>query len=431
MCTHAFIPDDILELILVRLDSTACLIRASSTCKRWRRLIAGEGFLRRFRLIHGPPIAGTYHSNARSAHPEALPGFVPSPSSGIDGRHFSLNFLLGTRNSGSSFAWILKDTRAGLVLLERRRVVGRYQQDFVICEPLSRRYEVIPPLYMAPWDYRTEAFLLDGDDSSSMAMPDGSGSSIGLSNFRVLCVASIGGCEAGVFTSGGWRTISIHGQSKFRYFDLMGHSKGKIYWWVQGSMAVVVDRATADLASFMLRIRDSGVEGLYDHRRATVTTGRDGEARIAVSRHYSGDVKVFAARQVLAAGGSEWVLEKTIRLPAAATLPDGQWPISCWRFRDPAPAASCKRKGTVFIESGGWLLALDLDSEIIKIERALKLGYPLELPIFHGLQRCVRAGSPAVSLVIMIVDGSLILCSKIEPRPCPVCLICLLMFCSS
>ncbi|CAN6334394.1 unnamed protein product [Urochloa humidicola] len=206
MCTHAFIPDDILELILVRLDSTACLIRASSTCKRWRRLIAGEGFLRRFRLIHGPPIAGTYHSIARSAH-EALPDFIPSPSSGINGRHFSLDFL---RNS--SVEWVLKDTRASLVLLERRRLSGRYQQEqaFVICEPLSRRYEVIPPLYRAPWDYRTEAFLLDGDDSSSMATPDGGGSGIGLSNFRVLCVAYIGRCEVGVFTSGSWRTISIH-----------------------------------------------------------------------------------------------------------------------------------------------------------------------------------------------------------------------------
>ncbi|CAN6356494.1 unnamed protein product [Urochloa humidicola] len=389
MCTHAFIPDDILELILVRLDSTACLIRASSTCKRWRRLIASEGFLRRFRLIHGPPIAGTYHSIARSAHPEALPDFVPSPSSGINGRHFSLDFL-----RDSSFEWVLKDTRASLVLLERRRLAGRYQQeqDFVICEPLSRRYEVIPPLYRAPWDYRTEAFLLDGDDSSSTVMQDGSGNGIGLSNFRVLCVASIiGGCEAGVFTSSGWRTISIHGQSKFRYFDLMGHSKGKIYFWVQGSMAVVVDRATADLASFMLRIRDGGVEGFYDHHRATVTTGRDGEARIAVSRHYSGDMKVFAARQVLA-GGSEWVLEKTIRLPAAAT-PDRQWPNSCWRFRDPTPAASCQRKGKVFIESGGWLLALDLDSEIIKIERALKLGYPLELPWPPALRACRQPGT--------------------------------------
>ncbi|CAO2164183.1 unnamed protein product [Urochloa humidicola] len=89
MCPHAILHDDILELILARLDSTAWLIRASSTCKRWRRVVAGVSFLRRFRSIHGPPIAGTYHNSP--------PGFVPSPSSGINGRHFSLDFLPGMR----------------------------------------------------------------------------------------------------------------------------------------------------------------------------------------------------------------------------------------------------------------------------------------------------------------------------------------------
>ncbi|CAL4906052.1 unnamed protein product [Urochloa decumbens] len=386
----------------MRLDSSACLIRASSTCKRWRRVVAGVGFLCRFRSVHGPPIAGTYHSHSivtLLAQPAALPGFVPLPSSGINGRHFSLDFLLDTGDIfGNSFAWTLKDTRADLVLLEHRKLAGPYpyQQVLVICEPLSRRYEVIPSPYWTPrgYRYRIEAVLLDGDDNSSMAMPDGAVTGIGLSNFKVLCVAyNNGGCEAGVFTSGGWRKISIHGQSNFRYFDLMGHSEGKIYRWVQGSMAVVVDSATADLASFVLRIRDGGVENIYDHHRATVTTGRDGEARIAICRrHYGGDMKVFAARQGVLAGGSEWVLEKTIRLPAAAT-PYHQWQNSNWRFRDPSPAASCQRKGTVFIEVGGWLLALDLDSETIKIETDLKLGYPLELPWPPALRACRQPGT--------------------------------------
>ncbi|CAL4898717.1 unnamed protein product [Urochloa decumbens] len=372
MCTHA-LPDDILELILVRLDSTACLIRASSTCKRWRRVVAGVGFLRRFRSIHGPPIvAGTYDDGAR---------FTPTPSSGIDGRHFSLDFLPGEQQAP-------------------------YKQDLVICDPLSRRYEIIAPFYRATWFPHNKAFLLDGDSSKSSSMAMAEGGSIGLSNFRVICVAFTvgpggGGYEAFVFTSGsscGWRTIRIHGQSNFRCFSLMGHSKGKIYWWVDGGMAVVVDRETADLASFVLR---DGVEGFGDGSyEATVTTGRNGEARIAVRRIYRGNdyVKVFAARQQeLAARGIEWALEKTIRLPAAAT-PGGQWHDGCWSFSkaQTLAAASCRRKGTVFVRlpAEGLLLALDLDSETIEPESALsKFGYPVELPWPPVLRACRQPGT--------------------------------------
>ncbi|CAL4906033.1 unnamed protein product [Urochloa decumbens] len=399
MCTHA-LPDDIPELILVRLDSTACLIRASSTCKRWRRVVAGVGFLRRFRSIHGPPIvAGTYDDGAR---------FTPTPSSGIDGRHFSLDFLPGNTRSSSSFAWVFKDTRAGLVLLERndRGAAGPYKQDLVICDPLSRRYEIIAPFYRATWFPHNKAFLLDGDSSKSSSMAMADGGCIGLSNFRVICVAFTvgpggGGYEAFVFTSGsscGWRTIHIHGQSNFRCFSLMGHSEGKIYWWVDGGMAVVVNRATADLASFVLR---DGVEGFGDGSyEATVTTGRNGEARIAVRRIYRGNdyVKVFAARQQeLAARGIEWALEKTIRLPAAAT-PGGQWHDGCWSFSkaQTLAAASCRRKGTVFIRlpAEGLLLALDLDSETIEPESALsKVGYPVELPWPPVLRACRQPGT--------------------------------------
>uniref|UniRef100_A0A0E0GNG0 F-box domain-containing protein n=2 Tax=Oryza TaxID=4527 RepID=A0A0E0GNG0_ORYNI len=42
--------DDLLDSILLRLDSPVCLIRAASVCKRWRRVAAADdaaGFLRR------------------------------------------------------------------------------------------------------------------------------------------------------------------------------------------------------------------------------------------------------------------------------------------------------------------------------------------------------------------------------------------------
>ncbi|TVU09185.1 hypothetical protein EJB05_42632, partial [Eragrostis curvula] len=56
-------PDDIVGLILLRLDSQVCLLRAASTCRRWRPIITGAVFLRRFRSLHEqPPVAGSYYN---------------------------------------------------------------------------------------------------------------------------------------------------------------------------------------------------------------------------------------------------------------------------------------------------------------------------------------------------------------------------------
>ena len=43
--------DDTLVLILERIDSPVSLLRAAATCRRWCRVIADAGFLRRFRVI--------------------------------------------------------------------------------------------------------------------------------------------------------------------------------------------------------------------------------------------------------------------------------------------------------------------------------------------------------------------------------------------
>jgi hypothetical protein len=83
--------DDTLVLILERIDLLVSLIRAASTCRRWRRVIADAGFLRRFRSLHGPPVAGHYYNHYRIHDATDSPSFVPSSS--IDARHFSLDFI--------------------------------------------------------------------------------------------------------------------------------------------------------------------------------------------------------------------------------------------------------------------------------------------------------------------------------------------------
>lgn len=115
---------------------------------------------------------------------------------------------------------------------------------------------------------------------------------IGLSNFRIICVAVVSSSyvsayQAGVFTSddSSWRTICIHGQSRFRQFNLLGHSKGSIYWWVNDRMVVAVDTTTAELTPSVL----PEVQGLNVNHNMTVTTGRDRVTRILLSKPYGFD----------------------------------------------------------------------------------------------------------------------------------------------
>ncbi|CAO1939551.1 unnamed protein product, partial [Urochloa humidicola] len=50
--------DDALGLVLERVDSHVSLIRAAAVCRRWRRAITDAAFLRRYRSLHAPAVAG-------------------------------------------------------------------------------------------------------------------------------------------------------------------------------------------------------------------------------------------------------------------------------------------------------------------------------------------------------------------------------------
>ncbi|TVU49449.1 hypothetical protein EJB05_00762, partial [Eragrostis curvula] len=96
--------DDMVDLILERIGSHVSLIRAASTCKRWRRVIANAAFLRRYRSLHAATVAGAYYNHT----PMQGPVFVPSPSIPIDGRRHSLGFL---PHHGKNKSWAVVDSR--------------------------------------------------------------------------------------------------------------------------------------------------------------------------------------------------------------------------------------------------------------------------------------------------------------------------------
>nr|CAB3455550.1 unnamed protein product [Digitaria exilis] len=57
------LPEELVEEVLLRFppDDPACLVRAALVCRRWRRLICGPRFRRRFREFHrAPPMLGFF-----------------------------------------------------------------------------------------------------------------------------------------------------------------------------------------------------------------------------------------------------------------------------------------------------------------------------------------------------------------------------------
>ncbi|CAN6329608.1 unnamed protein product [Urochloa humidicola] len=108
--------DDALGLVLERVDSHVSLIRAAAVCKRWHRAIAKASFLRRYRSLHAPAVAGYYENAARR---NDGPVFVPLSPPVVDARHFSLDFL-----PGGAEPWAIWDSRGSFLLVFRKGTRG-------------------------------------------------------------------------------------------------------------------------------------------------------------------------------------------------------------------------------------------------------------------------------------------------------------------
>ncbi|KAF7112036.1 hypothetical protein CFC21_111974 [Triticum aestivum] len=169
------LPDHLTEDILLRLTTAADLARASMAGPSLRRLIADHSFLRRFRTLHPPPLLGILSD-------PFLPAQPPHPSAAaarsLAGTDFSCSFLPSREQ-----LWIRHDFRDGRALLcvapDDRCLVT----DVAVCDPLHRRYLLLPPVPQDLSDlvYYCEPFLAPaGGDEVPADAPF---------RFRVMCLA--------------------------------------------------------------------------------------------------------------------------------------------------------------------------------------------------------------------------------------------------
>ncbi|CAN6217324.1 unnamed protein product [Urochloa humidicola] len=298
------IPDEVLELIFVRVASPNCLVRSASVCKRWLAVVSNAGFLHRFRSVHGPVTAAGVYKDERWLHSAEtnidpyLPKFVPLQPSPLD-------FLPG---SGTRpWAWRIRDSRGGLLLLDKG--LGycpgfSFGDMMIVCEPATRRYQRIA-VHAAFPDCAFHgvecAYLADGEE----------GGGNGLLNFRLVLLlttyCSNHGCgrrlHAAVLMPGGgsWRKVCIDQQQMSL---MVGLTKGCVYWYAGGRTVVALDRSTAEISSFVLPdIQDWDSFAAAD--AMAVAAGHDGEPRIVTAAGAGGHLKVFARLQGGNGGDSE------------------------------------------------------------------------------------------------------------------------------
>ncbi|CAM0947105.1 unnamed protein product [Alopecurus aequalis] len=145
--THLSLPsDEILEEIFLRLPTPEALACASVVCATFRRVITDRIFLRRYRKLRPPPLIGLISDRGGGFHPAQ----APHPSARlaralVDAADFTYSFVPKPKEGWLS-PWHPRDVRDGRVLLDCRVPGKTVRTAFAVCDPVSRRYVVLPLL---------------------------------------------------------------------------------------------------------------------------------------------------------------------------------------------------------------------------------------------------------------------------------------------
>ncbi|KAK3125344.1 hypothetical protein QOZ80_7BG0603610 [Eleusine coracana subsp. coracana] len=318
------VTDEILEDILLRLPTPTDLARASTACASFRRIITDRSFLRRFRVLHPPPLLGFV--NRQGFHP-AEP---PHPSAPLAGA------LAGAADFSYTFVptgrwiepWRARDVRQGRVLIEcvpeftvaDAEKFSLRDLELAVCDPLFRRYVLLPSIpegltapLARPFDF--ESFLAptaeDEDETS----------------FRVICTAwNDTTLFAFVFSSitGEWNlaaspsfssldTSPPHYYNEFTSFCFVGNC---IYWtrpWVD--KLLVLDSLSMEF-SVVNSVPSSNLR--QDNLKSHVVAGENETPLILFLSDRNEDVSgdhLHIAKLNVSEPADQWKLEKIIPLP--------------------------------------------------------------------------------------------------------------------
>ncbi|CAL5062234.1 unnamed protein product [Urochloa decumbens] len=131
--------DDILADILIRLPTLADFGRACASCPAFRRVITGHPFLRRLHALHPPSLLGT--RTYFGFHPVDAPNpSAPAARALAGAADFDFSFL------PEPGFWMVRDERGGRFVVDRDEGMDDTFTTIAVCDPLFRRYELLPPI---------------------------------------------------------------------------------------------------------------------------------------------------------------------------------------------------------------------------------------------------------------------------------------------
>ncbi|CAN6349223.1 unnamed protein product [Urochloa humidicola] len=140
------LPEPLIQEILVRIATPRDLVRASAACACFRRLVADDSFLRRYRTLHPSklllgilsPAAVRLFVPAEAPHPNVLAANAFARIA-----DFSRDYLPPGRRSD----WITCDARDGRILFKFSNYADpAVLPELVVADPLTRGCTLLPPI---------------------------------------------------------------------------------------------------------------------------------------------------------------------------------------------------------------------------------------------------------------------------------------------
>ncbi|TVU38455.1 hypothetical protein EJB05_11826, partial [Eragrostis curvula] len=132
--------DDLIAEILIQLPALADLGRACAACPAFHRVITGRSFLRRLHALHSPSLLG-FHTFSGGFQPVESPHpSAPAARALAAAADFTFSFL------PSLGSWMVRDARDGRFLLDCGEGRNGTFTTIAVCDPLFRRYILVPPI---------------------------------------------------------------------------------------------------------------------------------------------------------------------------------------------------------------------------------------------------------------------------------------------
>ncbi|CAL5086297.1 unnamed protein product [Urochloa decumbens] len=305
----AALTDDLLEEIFVRIASPIDLARAATACASFHRLITDPAFLRRYRSLHPPLILGFVNGNLEGFQPAEVPHpSAPAGRAMARAADFSFDFL----PQGRWNHWNYCNARDGRILLDcyPEEEEAGFLPDLVVCDPLSRRYLLLPPIP----DGQVHEQDLQYCDASLVPCADEDNEA----SFRVIVEMQCA-TDLVVFVhssgSGSWSlSISqdtLSGQIGFSIIGCPCYAYGCIYWQVcSRNKLLKLNMERMEFSTVDLPLGQ-------DEQNCIIVVVEEGDGRIGFFSHIMCEMSVYYYTSMQNEGNraNEWQIKNVIQLP--------------------------------------------------------------------------------------------------------------------